>query len=103
MKGSKQEFQKSVASLARYRDLPPAPAKPAWDRVQDRLQDEPEGASAAAQRAIGAVRPVSPLLKTQHVWIMAGAAAAIAIVALIALFPRTPAVLEDVANSRNVH
>jgi len=73
-------------TFARFQKMPPAPADPAWDRVLERLREEPDGASASAQAALDSVRPVPPMIPTiqtimasRRLWVAAAAVVVAAI------------------------
>lgn len=98
MKRHEQSFRKFLdQSFARFRKLPPAPVDPAWERVLDRLQEEPDAASEAAQSAIDSVRPIHPLLTRRPIWVAAAAAVVAAVVLSVVLWPNgAPALVESV-------
>src|SRR5687768_18255857 len=83
-------------SFARFRRLPPAPVDPAWARVLERLKEEPDAASEAAQSAIDSARPPHPPLPRRAVWVAAAAGVVLAAVLSLVLWPYgTPTLVEN--------
>jgi hypothetical protein len=88
MKRHEQSFRRFLdRSFGRFLNLPTAPVDPAWERVLERLREEPEAASASAKAALDSVRPMPSIWMERQLWIAAAAVLVVAVSLSVALFP----------------
>jgi uncharacterized protein (TIGR03435 family) len=70
-----QSFRRFLdRSFGRLADAPPSSADSGWDRVVERMREEPDGASKSAQVALDSARAIHPAGMRRHSWTLAAAA-----------------------------
>src|SRR6185295_15341129 len=69
-------------SFGRLSDVPPSSVDSGWDRVVERMREEPDGATQNAQIALDSVRAIRPVRMRRQLWALAAAAVAVFAVTL---------------------